>query len=85
MATTVSLEVALVGEHDLDRDVAAPPGLLAAVAAEGQDTALGLVQRAHGPVRLRFQITGADRVAVGQRLQERLRGAGYDATAEVAR
>ena len=79
MSTTVVLLVSLPHDVDPDREVAVPADVLSALARAGQPTGHGLAKDGGGPWRLRYQLTGTDRVAVGRDLLARLRGFGYDA------
>jgi hypothetical protein len=84
VATTVALEVTLVGEVDPDRQVVAPPDVAGAVAASGPPTGHGLSRRGDGPWRLHYQLTGPDRLAVGQALERELRRLGHEADLRVS-
>ena len=79
MATSVLLEVTLLGPVDVDRTVTAPADVLRAVAAAGQRTSFTLSRRGLEPWRMQFQMSGPDRVRIGQALQAELRRLGYEA------
>lgn len=79
MSTVVLLEVTVRGVVDPEREVLAPPDVLRALAAAGQPTRHGLSRQGRGPLRLQFQLSGPDRVSVGQVLQAKLRELGYEA------
>ncbi len=78
MATTVLLEVTLLGPVDISRPVMAPPAVLAAVAGAKQPTDFGLSRRGDGPWRVRFHLSGPERVDAGEALEEELRALGYE-------
>ena len=56
-----------------------PEDVAAVLRAAGQPDRAGLEHRRSGPVRLRFHLSGPNRVEAGQRLEERLRQLGYEA------
>jgi hypothetical protein len=78
VSTTVLLEVSIGDDADPHTSVA-PPDVLAAVAGAGQPIGHGWSRRSEGPWRLRFHLTGPDRVTAGQALEKQLRSMGYAA------
>lgn len=80
VSTSVVLSVTPAVPIDPDRRaVEVPDDIAAALAAAGQPPASGLWVPHGGPVRLLFQLSGADRVAAGQRLLDGVRHMGYQA------
>jgi hypothetical protein len=80
VATSVLLRVTPTQPIDPERWAGPVPEDIAAVLREaGQPDRAGLVHGPTGPVRLRFQLTGPDRVEVGLRLEAEFRRLGYDA------
>lgn len=84
MSTRVVLEVTTHAPIDPDRHVnEVPDDLAAALTAAGQSLSHGLAQHGGGPWRLRFQLSGPDRLAVGRTLLENVQGLGFDATLRI--
>lgn len=80
MSTSVVLRVTPAEPIEPDRWAGeVPQDIVAVLRAAGQPDRAGLVQRGSGLVRLRFQLSGLDRVEAGQRLEEQLRHLGYEA------
>jgi hypothetical protein len=73
----VLLEVTVGLDANPDTDVA-PEDVVAALQAAGQPVSHGWSRRGDDPWRLRFQLTGRDRVTVGQALEAELCVLGYD-------
>ena len=80
MSTSVLLAVTPKEVIDPDRYVGdVPADVATALTAAGQVVSAGLSRSGSGPWRLRFQLSGPDGVATGQRLETRLRQLGYEA------
>ena len=80
MSTSVLLRVRPAEPIDPERWTGEVPEAIAAVlTAAGQPASTNLVHGDDGPVRLRFQIGGGDRVEVGRELCTRLTALGYEA------
>ena len=80
MSTSAVLRVTPAEPIDPDRWAGEVPEDIAAVLrAAGQPDKAGLVQRGSGLVRLRFQLSGPNRVEAGQRLEKHLRHLRYEA------
>lgn len=84
-ATTVHLDVTpRAPRGDPDRlDPPLPEDLAAALRRAGVRLDHGWSRHGPGPERMRWQVTGPDRVAVARRLERELRSLGYDAEASV--
>lgn len=86
MSTSVTLAVTPKRPVDPDRffgEVA--PDIAGLLSAFGQPQKPGLWAPHEGPVRLLFQLSGANRLAAGQGLLEELRLLGYEADLSVSR
>lgn len=80
MSTSVFLSVTPAAPVDSDRWVnEIPADLAAALKAAGQSASAALERSGSGPWRWRFQLSGPDRVPIGQQLCARVRGLGYEA------
>ena len=80
VSTSVVLSVTPSETIDHDRYTGeVPDDIAAALTASGQPLEPGLWCQRSGPVRLLFQLSGADRVAAGERLLDEVRLMGYEA------
>lgn len=83
MATTAVLRVTLPG-GDPDRASPVPDDIVSLLAAAGQPTGHGWSRHGDQPWRLHYQLTGPDRVSIGQALEAKLRTLGYEADVSFA-
>lgn len=80
MSTSVVLTVTPKEHIDPDRYVGdVPEDIAAALSEAGQNVKAGLSRRGSGPCRLRFQLSGPDRVEAGRRVEAQLTDLGYQA------